>query len=194
MAAVVIAVACCPCLQGCKTAQPGLAVYHNAEQYEGPGVYLFLVSDTYESNADPNVEERAFTVVLVNGTGDMLFVEDLREPTSLSVAAESMDQGASFVFSRPVLRWWYQPYLRIASASPVDIRRGIERRNDFGSMGPWNGQRPDAEMRIAVRLPNAAQPLQVRIDNRVVYSQLGEKFLNEIPLEFKFVLQPREHE
>lgn len=85
-------------LVGCQTQTkpPRLKAFHNPEQYEGPGVYLFLVSDQHDKDSDFDAEERTFHVMLVNATGDLLFVEDLREPPSLSVTAKPVDEDYPF--------------------------------------------------------------------------------------------------
>ena len=177
---------------GCQTSPPKLKVYHNAEEYEGPGVYLFLISDAYDKDFDPAANERTFHVVLVNATGDMLFVEDLTEPPSLSVKAKPLDdKDQSFGYIMPVVRWWYRPYLRIASIQTEMLKHAIAIRNRIGPLGLLGSRFHAAEMDIPVQLPNASIPLRVRIKNPVVYSQLGEKYLRDIPLDFEFVLQPR---
>lgn len=178
-------------LIGCRTPAQKLNIFHDADQYEGPGVYLFLISDEHKASIAPEAETRLFHVMLVNATNDMMFIEDVRKLPALSVTAETVDTDHSAGYSSPVVRWLYRPYLRVFPVENARIKRLIPLKEHFKTPGNWEMTFNESGILIPVEVPNFSIPMQVTIDNELVYSQLGDRYLRNIPLRFEFVLEPR---
>ena len=155
-------------LGGCQSASRSPAVFIDAKQYQGEGLYVFFVPDMMQKSSDPPPKDSRYLYMhLVNGTGQTLLIEDVAgwDTPSIYVSAEPADGREGHGYVAPVLRVGQLQFQEYSPLQRSEVERMIKMR--------WLMYENEIEHRtyqyrskaIPIEVPDWSIPMIVTVDD-----------------------------